>query len=311
MWQFSSQRAMQMRRSVQASVVAVVLSAAAGTNVARASDHADTRQLTDLKRDDAKIADFYSFSRGNRLVLVMTVQVPLPTDLSQFRFPSDVAYRFMIDRDAVVKPGNAEDARLFGGIISDPAAIKEDVIVEVRFGTAGYTLKVSGLSPGVDQGISFYAGVRDEPFIRSTRIGLNIAAIVIELPLSRVLSDPSRPTILTWATTDVEEVGGPQDELGARAYRSMDPENEALNTVHPSLHLSQLGMRPDVIIFDTSRPAAFPNGRNLTDDVVDLLGRQDGPPFPSANDVPFLLEFPYLAPPHPRSPPESPKRAKR
>ena len=33
-----------------------------------------------------------------------------------------------------------------------------------------------------------------------------------------------------------------------------------------------LGVVPDVLIFDTTRPAAFPNGRRLTDDVVDLVG---------------------------------------
>jgi hypothetical protein len=265
------------------------------------SDHGDTKHLTELKRDDAKIADFYAFSRDGRLVLVMTVQVPLPANLDQFQFPMDVAYRFMVDRDAMVLPGDEEDARLFGGVVKDPASIKEDVVVEVRFAASGHFVKVIGLSPGLDQGVNVYAGVRDEPFIRSTRIGLNMAAIVVELPLSRVLSDLSKPIILTWATTDVDAVGGDQDELGARAYRSMDPQNDTLNTFHPNQHLAQFGMRPDVVIFDTSRPAAFPNGRDLADDVVDLIGRQDGPPYPSTNDVPFLTQFPYLAPPHPSS----------
>lgn len=271
----------------------------ADINSALASDHADTQQLSALKRDDAKIADFYAFSRGDRLVLIMTVQVPLPEKLSDFRFPSDVSYRFFIDRDAAVTPGDSDDARLFGGKIDNPTAIKEDVVVEVRFGTTGHNVRVSGLVPGADQGVALFAGVRDEPFIRSTRIGKNMAAIVLELPLMRVLADPAKPIILVWATTDVDEVGGPQDELGARAYRSMDPENEALNAVHPGLHTSELGMRPDVVIFDTSRPASFPNGRDLADDVVDLLGRADGPPYPTANDVPFLPQFPYLSPPHP------------
>lgn len=280
-------------------LAALVLCASTWAGTAGASDHGDTPQLSDLKRDDAKIADFYAFSRGDRLVLVITVQAALPADPIQFRFPTDVAYRFMVDRDSAVTAGDEQEARLFGGAITDPAAIKEDVVVEVRFGPAGHTLKVSGLSPGPDQGVSLYAGIRDEPFIRSTRIGMNLAAIILELPISRVLSAPSKPTILTWATTDVDELGGPQDELGARAYRSMDQPNHALNTVHPSLHLAQLGMRPDVIIFDTSRPAAFPNGRDLTDDVVDLLGRPDQAPFPSTNDLPFLVQFPYLAPPHP------------
>ena len=55
---------------------------------------------------------------------------------------------------------------------------------------------------------------------------------------------------------------------------------------------------PSVMIYDTWRPAAFPNGRELVDDVVDLVGE----PGTLANDAPFLAEFPYLAPPHPSRP---------
>lgn len=64
---------------------------------------------------------------------------------------------------------------------------------------------------------------------------------------------------------------------------------------------------PDVIRLDTSQPAGFPNGRQLTDPVIDvtlalvlldlnthavttLVGVN-----PTANDKPFLGSFPYLA----------------
>ena len=61
--------------------------------------------------------------------------------------------------------------------------------------------------------------------------------------------------------------------------------------------------QPDVMIFDTSRAAEFPNGRALEDDVVDLVGDPrvlaNDQPFPDENDLPFLDTFPYLAPPHP------------
>ena len=84
----------------------------------------------------------------------------------------------------------------------------------------------------------------------------------------------------------------------------MMPENDAFNQLQPRDHFKLLGAIPDVIIFNTAVPAAYPNGRKLTDDVVDLVGdpritTTDGPTFPSANDVPFLETFPYLAPPHP------------
>ncbi len=67
---------------------------------------------------------------------------------------------------------------------------------------------------------------------------------------------------------------------------------------------------PDVVTVDTSKPIQFPNGRRLTDDVVDaalglVLNRGNvlggGPGVGDGidgNDVPFLATFPYLAPPH-------------
>ncbi|MBI2912164.1 MAG: DUF4331 family protein [Chloroflexi bacterium] len=67
---------------------------------------------------------------------------------------------------------------------------------------------------------------------------------------------------------------------------------------------------PDVVTVDGSKPIQFPNGRRLTDDVVDaalglVLNRGNvlgGGPGVSdgidGNDVPFLTTFPYLAPPH-------------
>ena len=60
--------------------------------------------------------------------------------------------------------------------------------------------------------------------------------------------------------------------------------------------------QPDVVIYNTALPAAFPNGRELVDDVVDLVGDprvlMNDQPFPTANDVAFLTSFPYLAAPH-------------
>ncbi|MBL8554553.1 MAG: DUF4331 family protein [Phenylobacterium sp.] len=69
---------------------------------------------------------------------------------------------------------------------------------------------------------------------------------------------------------------------------------------------------PDTIKVDLTQPAGFPNGRRLTDSVIDtelawifldltrhdantLAQRQLGP---QANDVAFRSDFPYLAAPH-------------
>jgi hypothetical protein len=62
---------------------------------------------------------------------------------------------------------------------------------------------------------------------------------------------------------------------------------------------------PDVLRFDRSKPAAYPNGPALTDDVFDtrlslvtngqVLGDQTGP------HSDYLDTFPYLGEPHPTS----------
>lgn len=277
----------------------MVVMFASVARTATASDHADTDRLIQAGRHDARIADFYVFVRGSKLVMAMTLVGASPEPTEQFRFRSDVVYRFLIDRAATVRFDDAEQVRMYGGAVANPAEIKEDVVVEVRFAAEGAThnVSVSGLHQGPDASFAVFAGLRDEPFIRSTVIGKNIIAIVVELPLRKVVAKSDPPVLLAWATTDVVGFGDEQDDLGGRAYRSMFPDGHGLNTVHPSLHTSTFNVASDVVIFDTNRPARFPNGRDLPDDVVDFVGRQDGAPFPSANDVPFSDEFPYLAPP--------------
>jgi uncharacterized protein DUF4331 len=69
---------------------------------------------------------------------------------------------------------------------------------------------------------------------------------------------------------------------------------------------------PDTIKYDPSKPVAYPNGRALEDQVVDITIAAalldlsvhplsllaDLPLNPPANDVPFKTAFPYLADPH-------------
>ncbi|MDZ4279004.1 MAG: DUF4331 family protein, partial [Dehalococcoidia bacterium] len=63
---------------------------------------------------------------------------------------------------------------------------------------------------------------------------------------------------------------------------------------------------PDVVTIDFSQPVAFPNGRQLEDDVINaalgiVLNRGGAAGISDAidaNDVAFGSTFPYLAPPH-------------
>jgi len=74
---------------------------------------------------------------------------------------------------------------------------------------------------------------------------------------------------------------------------------------------------PDTLKIDLSQPSGFPNGRRLTDSVIDIelayifldltkVGADTLtklPLGPQANDVPFRADFPYLAAPQGNTPP--------
>jgi hypothetical protein len=61
---------------------------------------------------------------------------------------------------------------------------------------------------------------------------------------------------------------------------------------------------PDVLSFDPSRPAEYPNGRAFTDDVINyrlaFLTKNQCPPTGLKPHTDFLKEFPYIGAPHSR-----------
>jgi hypothetical protein len=101
-------------------------------------------------------------------------------------------------------------------------------------------------------------------------------------------------------------------------HDSFDDDLEMLGFVPADVNetIQQAGpvIVPDTIKYDPAQPTSYPNGRALTDPVVDItlaavlldLGVPEQPldlfaslPLnPPANDVPFQEEFPYLAAPH-------------
>ncbi len=67
--------------------------------------------------------------------------------------------------------------------------------------------------------------------------------------------------------------------------------------------LGEHGLLPDVLTFDLSQPAAYPNGRTFTEDVIDIrvafLTRNEAPPTGLSPHTDTLDRFPYLGDPHP------------
>ncbi len=267
-----------------------------------AADHGDRPLLIEAGRHDARLTDLFAFRRGDNLVLILGTNPAIPPSATSYQFPSDVTFEIGIDNDSEVTFDDPEDLARLGGTVEQPRRITEDIVLRLRFDQHGARqLQTRGLSRAEREGIALFTGLRDDPFIRGPRTGRNIAAVVLELPLSRVLDE--QDTLLIWARARIDGFEGPNQEIAGRALRSMLPENDDLNAVHPRQHHRKTGLDPDVMIFDTSRAAEFPNGRALEDDVVDLVGDPrvlaNDQPFPDENDVPFLDTFPYLAPPHP------------
>jgi hypothetical protein len=272
------------------------------TRQVRAADHDDTNALKAIPRHDGRITDLHVFTVGDRLILSASTNPNIPKSASSYTFPSDLAVRFHIDGKSNVDFSDPNANATYGGTIKSPRKVGAAYTLEVTFDATGRPeLNALGLSPADSAEIRVFAGLRDDPFIRAPRRERNVAAVVIEAPL-RPFRD-NQDVLLVWATTSVPSPSGAIGDLGARALRSQFAENLALNDYTPAQHATVLGVTPDVIIFDTGKPAAFPNGRALTDDVVDLVGDSrvlsNDSPFPTTNDRPFLGTFPYLATPHP------------
>lgn len=267
-----------------------------------ASDHSDVPVSGGVSRTDANISDLHAFVNGGNLVLALSTNTAIPTSAASYVFPTDVTFEINIDVDAAVSPS---DPLGDGGTILNPHEISEEVTFRIRFRNDG-SAKIQRIVRGAvranhddPQLVNFFSGLRDDPFIRTPRVGRNVGSIVLEVPLSSLTARQS--TLLIWATSQVETFEGFSHDLVGRSLRSMFPEQNTLNRLHPRQHTQKTGMRPDVMIYDTSLPAAFPNGRVLTDNVVGIVAdpRVVNAPGTTANDVPFLSTFPYLAPPHP------------
>lgn len=196
-------------------------------------------------------------------------------------------------------------------------------------------VKAQGLKTGA---INIQAGLFDDPFIFPRFFRSNVVGIVTSIPIKMLRHSDGSPAnngpILLWATTHLPD--GKQSDHVGRSLRTQLPRFGYLNDQHPSRHVTEI-MRvhdtpnllenvlstflspleahrhydnaPDVMIYDLSKPAKFPNGRWLGDDVSKTLADAgetlllelsyaESRQFPRAttNDKEFRAIFPYLAP---------------
>jgi hypothetical protein len=330
-----------MRRILSlATLGLIVVAVAVGTHAfgGRAADHLDSPLVQlDGRLDITDVYVFPSPATPANTVLVLAVS-PLAGVMSMPSFNPDAAYEFRIDTD-----GDAvADITITATFSPADAANRQQVTltcapVAVCERTQGMTETNLPVSGGM-----LRAGLFDDPFFfdldafkhdlafcqgpggtgTNFFAGLNVMAIVLELPTARLGTK-----LGVWGRTAL--AGQTVDRMGRPAINTvfMPPEMKgAFNAGVPANDrrdfrdrvvavLKTLGnddaragmladvLLPDILTYDATAPAGFPNGRRLSDDVIDIaLGLISNGAVTTdcvANDSAFTATFPYLAPPNP------------
>jgi hypothetical protein len=161
----------------------------------------------------------------------------------------------------------------------------------------------------------------------------NVVSTVIELPTSELGPDPD---IRIWGRCSVRRDGRllHVDRAGhpsvssffntddtKEEYNASEPVHDRQRWTDQFVHLmghtgkytrdealaaiDADSLLPDMLTFDPTRPAQYPNGRVLADDVIDhrlsFLSKGDIPPTGLKPHTDTLSEFPYLGKPHPKA----------
>lgn len=327
--------------------LALLLVPAAG----RASDHADPLALTTL---EAGITGLFAFPKGDDMVVVLTVRrnltSPGPYELEDYEYTiyMDLTSKVLYgDAEDVARyGGTVKDP----GAIAHDVAIRFRLDSSAKL-QPGYPDYAGTKTLAHYERFPVAVGVYDDPFIFPRFFGKNVIAMAVSIPFSSFPGN--QQDWLLWATTTKAGSGDLIDHVG-RSNRTQLGRLDFLNTLHPSKHVAAIKQRhgrgqslqsglshlmghflpvggisglftyvlqvrdyddhPDVMIFTTRRPAGFPNGRRLEDDVAGLTCAQgdcvlqevayvEGHwPRQTKNDREFSDEFPYLAAPWPEAP---------
>jgi hypothetical protein len=255
---------------------------------------------------------------------------------------AEIAYRFTFTPEengmqlATVRRASGEQARGNG---KEGEVLFRDV--PVAFGK-DVTVSEAG-------GYRFFAGMRSDPFffdLEGFKKGMqftgtdefldkNVFSIILEMPDSAL---GSNPRVGAWGRVLIPKDGNPFfqiDRMGrpwVNVAFTRDDDKDAFNRAEPTrdrelftgkftdLLASQghslenarqtaLALLPDILDYDYASTAGYPNGRKLTDDIIDYQlnvltnGAVTTDKVGTHRDL--LSKFPYLGTPHPTARPEA------
>lgn len=305
---------------------------------ASASDHADPmpppiRLLGAPPPNEAVITDLFAFPKGENLIVIFNVARGLTEDPPYAKL-DEFEYQVLFDLHTKVTEDDQADLHRYNGTIANPENIRPDVTIQFQLNDDTSLRKHQSTGLRNADAIRIYTGLRDDPFIFPRFFGTNVVATVMSIPFS---SFPAgQEDFILWGISKRIRGNRQIDHVG-RSLRTMLPRFDFINKLPPSQQVQEIRRRhdapnrlvrllmnkampifairaydyqPDVMIYTRRRPAGFPNGRLLTDDVADLTCRNgdcllwelsfsQAWPRPSKNDKEFLDDWPYLAEPWP------------
>lgn len=268
------------------------------------SDHADPINLS-MSELEAGITDLFAFPDGDQMIVMLNVRRALTADKGPFNL-EPFEYAVHMDLHSEVTVNNKQHKAVYGGTVTKPEGIKEDVTIKIRLknDAALNSVKYDGLQ-NTDK-IRLAAGVFDDPFIFPRFFRRNVIAMVLSIPFSSFPNKDQKDWIL-WGTSTRIKNGEQIDHVG-RSNRSQQGRFDFLNTLHPSKHVAAIKAHnqtrariertlmqyltplvnayqplfkirpydefPDVMIYTKQYKIGFPNGRYLTDDVALLTCEQ-------------------------------------
>jgi uncharacterized protein DUF4331 len=224
------------------------------------------------------------------------------------------------------------------GVFAESAGVVGEVIIHQASVSFGAEAQITTAGA-----YTFFAGLRSDPFFvdpegffnnfhwtgHDVNADKNVFGIVLEVP-NRGLGE--HPQIGVWARTvapvhgalhQVDQFGNPG--TSAVFFRAEEDKHTFISS-HPTDQLARFLPKvvaifqeygfseaeatplarewlPDIMPYDYTSAAGFPNGRGLTDDTIDwfarLVSRGQSAPSIIGPHADVLDRFPYLGPPHP------------
>lgn len=231
--------------------------------LASASDHADPIMIRFLGRPESNLTGLFAFEQGGKLVVALCARPGLAReqvelDPFQFTIHLDVNPEIRFS-----KKRSRDEGRTFryGGWITKPEEIQEEIKIEFRFDQRGrlnpfaaarfgepidikptLVLSDSAKKLGISEKnlgsqIRSWVGLRDDPFILHGFSKTNVVAMVVEIPFEAL---GGCENLLVWGTSS--KYGTPVDHVG-RSLRTMLPRFDFLNGLHPSKHVAAIQSR--------------------------------------------------------------------